>query len=83
MPYCASCGVHCSDSEAVEDTRGDTEVTGSVAWSRVERVYYCRECATSHAKTSRLLMWVFGLFGVIVMGCAGFEVYKWLFGGNR
>lgn len=83
MPFCASCGVHCSDDDCVEDTRGHTEVIGNVSWSRVEHVYYCRSCAASHAKTSRLLVWVFGLLGVIAVSCAGIEIFRWLFGPNR
>jgi hypothetical protein len=59
----------------VEDTRGDTELRGPVSWSRFELLHYCRECAVSHARTSRLLMWIFGLFGVIVVGCSGIEIY--------
>ncbi len=80
MPFCAACGAYCSERECKEDTRGHTEVTGAVSWSCVERVYYCRPCAEGHARTSRVLMWAFGLLGVIGLSCVGFDLVKWLFG---
>jgi rubredoxin len=79
MPFCASCGAHFSEDECREDTRGHTEVAGGLAWSHIEHVYYCRDCARSRDRTSRLLIVIFGLFLVVVLGCAGVEILGPLF----
>jgi hypothetical protein len=76
MPFCASCGVHCSEHECKADTRGDTEVRGPMAWSRIERVYFCLPCAERRARTSRLLMWIFGLIGILALSCCGLEFFR-------
>ncbi len=77
MPYCATCGVYCSENECEEDTRGSTDVIGTASFSRVELVHYCRPCAASNAKTTRLLMWVSGLFVAIVLAWASYETVGW------
>ena len=77
MPFCSSCGVHCSDDESKEDTRGHTEIAGAVSWSRVERVHFCRACALSRARTVRLLLWAFVAALLFPFACV---LLKHLFG---
>ncbi len=81
MPFCASCGVHCSEHECKSDTRADTQLRGREAWSRIEQVYFCLPCAERRAGTSRLLMWIFGLIGILALSCGAVQILRWLSGG--
>jgi hypothetical protein len=60
MPFCDGCGQRCSEEEITVDTRGETEVRGPYAYSRIRQARFCPECAASRAKTGACMMWGFG-----------------------
>ena len=79
MPFCASCGRYCSTNEAKEDTRGVRDQMGSVSWSRIEPVSYCRDCAQSQDKTGRLVTVLLIVFVVFGASCVGVNMIRWIF----
>jgi len=52
---------------------------GSVSWSRIEPVSYCRDCAQSQDKTGRLVTVLLIVFVVFGASCVGVNMIRWIF----